>query len=405
MDLEKIRAEFPILNEKIHDNKNLIYLDNGATVQKPRSVLNRMSDYYCKENANIHRGVHYLSDLSTNNYELSRQKLKTLINAKYDHEIIFTSGTTSSINLISSTIGEVSNPDRNELLITAMEHHSNIVPWQILAERKGLKLKVLPMNNKGELLLDNIDSFISERTLIFSFTYISNSLGTINPVKLLLKKAKDNGALTFVDAAQAVQHKPIDVQDLDCDFLAFSGHKMYGPTGVGVLYGKESELNILPPYQGGGDMIESVSFEKTIYNKLPFKFEAGTPNISGAIVLGEAVDFLLDIGLENIYNHEANILDYATNKLKNIDGLKLIGQAEDKSSVISFIVDGIHSFDLGTILDNYGIAVRTGHHCTQPVMDFFKISGTTRASIAMYNTKNEIDIFYEKLMLAIKMLR
>ncbi len=404
LDIQKLRSEFPILESNIHGDKPLIYFDNGASVQKPKRVIERLEQFYSKEYANIHRGVHYLSDLSTNNYENSRLSIQKLINAKHSHEVIFTSGTTSGINLIANGITALRNTGRNELLITYMEHHSNIVPWQILAEKEGLKLKVIPIDKSGVLILDHLENYLNEKTLLFSFTHISNSLGTINPVTDLIKAAQDCGAYTLLDAAQSVQHIPLDVQALNCDFMVFSGHKMYGPTGTGVLYGKENLLDQIPPYQGGGDMIDSVTFEKTTYNSLPFKFEAGTPNIAGGIALNSAVEFLTEYNIKDIAIHEAKLLDYATEAVSQIPNLKIVGQADDKSSVLSFNIEGLHPFDVGTLLDTYGIAIRTGHHCTQPIMDFFNIPGTCRASFAAYNTTEEIDVFVEKLQKVVKLL-
>ena len=404
LDIQKLRSEFPILESSIHGDKPLIYFDNGASVQKPKRVIERLEQFYSKEYANIHRGVHYLSDLSTNNYENSRLSIQKLINAKHSHEVIFTSGTTGGINLIANGITALRKTGRNELLITYMEHHSNIVPWQILAEKEDLKLKVIPIDKSGVLILDHLENYLNEKTLLFSFTHISNSLGTINPVTDLIKAAEDCGAYTLLDAAQSVQHIPLDVQALNCDFMAFSGHKMYGPTGTGVLYGKENLLEQIPPYQGGGDMIDSVTFEKTTYNSLPFKFEAGTPNIAGGIALNSAVDFLFEYNIKDIAMHESKLLDYATAAVSQIPNLKIIGQADDKSSVLSFIIDGLHPFDIGTLLDTHGIAIRTGHHCTQPIMDFFNIPGTCRASFAAYNTIEEIDLFVQKLQAVVRLL-
>ena len=400
-----IRAQFPILEQKVHGGSPLIYLDNAASVQKPQRVIDRINQYYTTENANIHRGVHFLSDLSTNNYENSRKKVQKLINARHSHEIIFTKGTTDSINLIAGALRFSAQLKKGDnVVISYMEHHSNIVPWQMLCEATGAQLQVIPIDQNAELILDDIDKIITEKTKLVSVTYISNSLGTVNPVEDLVAKARSVGAKVLIDAAQAIQHMPVDVQEMDCDFLAFSGHKMYGPTGIGVLYGKENELDSLPPYQGGGDMIDRVTIKKTTYNSLPHKFEAGTPNIVGGIVLGEAVDFIKDIGLEKINSYEQGILDYAIDKLHNIDGLNIIGSPVERSGVISFIINKVHPFDLGTLLDNHGVAIRTGHHCTQPVMDFYKISGTCRISIAVYNNKADIDIFIDKMKQSLRML-
>ncbi len=400
-----IRDQFPILEQKVHGDSPLIYLDNAASVQKPQRVIDRINQYYTTENANIHRGVHFLSDLSTNNYENSRKKIQKLINARHSHEIIFTKGTTDSINLIAGALSSSAQlKEGDNVVISYMEHHSNIVPWQMLCEATGAQLQVIPIDQNAELVLDDIDRIITEKTKLVSVTYISNSLGTVNPVEDLITKARSVGAKVLIDAAQAIQHMPVDVQEMDCDFLAFSGHKMYGPTGIGILYGKENELDALPPYQGGGDMIDRVTFEKTTYNSLPHKFEAGTPNIVGGIALGEAVDFIKDTGLEKINSYEQGILNYAIDKLHNIDGLNIIGSPVERSGVISFIINKVHPFDLGTLLDNHGVAIRTGHHCTQPVMDFYKISGTCRMSIAVYNNIADIDFFIDKMKQSLKML-
>lgn len=403
---QSIRDQFPILSQKVHGVSQLVYLDNAASVQKPLRVIERIDQYYKSENANIHRGVHFLSDLSTNNYENSRKKAQTLINASHEHEIIFTKGTTDSINLIASALrysGKVKKGDN--VVISYLEHHSNIVPWQMLCEAAQAQLRVIPIDKNAELILDDIDKIIDDNTKIISINHISNSLGTVNPIETLIKKAKEVGSKTLIDAAQSIQHMPIDVNELGCDFLVFSGHKMYGPTGIGILYGRENILDELPPYQGGGDMIDNVTFDKTTYNTLPHKFEAGTPNIVGGIALGEAIDFLNDTNLELINNYETGLLNYACDQIKTIDGLKIIGTPKKRSGVISFLVDQVHPFDLGTLLDNYGIAIRTGHHCTQPVMDFFNIPGTCRASLAVYNNKNDIDYFIEKMKKCLKMLR
>ena len=405
-DHQSIREQFPILDQKVHTDTQLVYLDNAASVQKPLRVIERINQYYRSENANIHRGVHFLSDLSTNNYESSRNKVQNLINASYNHEVIFTKGTTDSINLVASSLrfsGKIKKGDN--VVISYMEHHSNIVPWQMLCEATQAQLRVIPIDENAELILDDIHKIIDEKTKIVSVNHISNSLGTVNPIETLIKRAKEVGSKTLIDAAQSIQHMPIDVQELGCDFLVFSGHKMYGPTGIGILYGKENILDELPPYQGGGDMIDNVTFKKTTYNSLPHKFEAGTPNIVGGVALGEAIDFLNDTDLEKINNYENDLLEYTFNQVKTIDGLKIVGTPKKRSGVISFIVDKVHPFDLGTLLDNYGVAIRTGHHCTQPVMDFFKIPGTCRASIAVYNNKNDIDYFIDKMNKCLKMLR
>ena len=402
LDLQKIRADFPILTQKVN-GKPLVYFDNGATAQKPQVVIDAISKYYSEINANIHRGVHTLSQLATDAYEESRGKIQRHLNAKHAHEIIFTAGTTHGINAVANGFASLLQPG-DEILVSAMEHHSNIVPWQMLCERTGALLKVIPMNEKGELILSAYEALLSEKTKIVTVNHISNALGTINPVEYIIKKAHEVGAAVLIDGAQATPHLKPDVQALDCDFYVFSGHKVCGPTGTGILYGKEEWLHQLPPYQGGGEMIATVRFEKTTYADLPHKFEAGTPNIAGGIALGIAIDYLNKIGFEAIAAHEQELLEYATQKLEQIEGLRIIGSAEKKTSVISFNVGNIHPYDIGTIVDKLGIAVRTGHHCAQPVMDFFEIPGTVRASFAFYNTKEEIDIFVEALQKAIMML-
>jgi len=402
-NIDKIRADFPILKREVN-GKPLVYLDNGATTQKPSSVINSIVHYYTDMNSNVHRGVHYLSQISTDAFEVTRKKVQAFINAAEDKEIIITKGTTDGINLIATCYGRAFIHEGDEIIISAMEHHSNIVPWQMLCDEKGCKIRVIPMNDKGELDMDAYSNLFNEKTKLVAVTYVSNSLGTINPVSEMISIAHRHGAVVLVDAAQAVQHIQIDVQKLDVDFLVFSGHKMYGPTGVGVLYGKEDLLNAMPPYQGGGDMIKEVTFEKTTYNELPFKFEAGTPNIEAGICLNEAIDYINSIGLENIEAYEHDLLQYATEKLAEIPGMRFIGTAEKKCSVISFVIDGTHPYDVGVILDKLGIAVRTGHHCAQPVMDRFGIPGTIRASLAVYNTKEEIDILVAGIQRAVNML-
>lgn len=402
-NINEIRNDFPILQRKIK-GKDLIYLDNGATTQKPQQVIDAVANYYSNENSNIHRGVHTLSQEATTKYEASRTLIQEFIGAKHNHEVIFTKGTSDGINLIASTFGKKHLKKGDEIIITAMEHHSNIVPWQMICEDKEAVLKVIPINDKGELILSELDSLITPKTKLIAFNHISNTLGTINPIKEIIKKAHDNDALVLVDAAQSIAHTPINVVELDVDFLVFSGHKMFAPTGTGVLYGKEELLNDLPPYQGGGDMIKEVTFEKTTYNCLPHKFEAGTPNIAGGIGLGEAVKYIQKIGFNLIERQEEKLLQYGTEQLLQIEGLRIIGTAEQKTSVISFVIDGIHPFDIGTIIDQLGVAVRTGHHCTQPLMTFFKIPGTIRASFSFYNTIEEIDILVASLKRAIKML-
>ena len=402
-NIREIQEEFPALHQEIY-GKKLIYFDNGATSQKPQIVINAIDKFYAKENANIHRGVHYLSQKATTEFEEARKKIQHFINAQKAEEIIFTKGTTDGINLVASSYGELLTAG-DEILITAMEHHSNIVPWQMLCQRKGLILRVAPINLKGELIEEEFDKLLSKKTKLLAITHISNTLGTINPVKELTQKAHAVGAKVLLDGAQSIQHTKIDVKDLDCDFYVFSSHKLFGPTGIGVLYGKEDLLDRMPPYQGGGDMISRVTFEHTSYNELPFKFEAGTPHIAGGICLGTSIDFLNSIDLIGAEKHEGELTKYAESLLNTCEGLHIIGEAKNKASVISFTVDGIHPFDIGTLLDKQGIAVRTGHHCTQPLMDFYKIPGTTRASFAFYNSKEEIDLFVEAVGKSINMLK
>lgn len=390
LDVERIRKDFPILDTLIR-GKPLVYLDNSATSQKPLAVIETLNRYYRFENSNIHRGVHYLSMQATEAYEQARRKVRNFIHAASDEEIIFVRGTTEGINLVAQTFGRLLIREGDEIVISAMEHHSNIVPWQLVAEIHGAQLKVIPMNMRGELLLDEYERLLNNRTKMVSVVHVSNSLGTVNPVKEIIQMAHARHIPVLIDGAQAVPHMKIDVQDLDCDFYAFSGHKMYGPTGVGILYGKRQWLEKLPPYQGGGDMIKSVSFEKTIYNDLPHKFEAGTPNISGGIALGAAIDYLNSIGIDAIAAYEHELLDYATRTLSTIPGLRIIGTARKKAGAISFVMENIHPHDVGTYLDMEGIAIRTGHHCTQPVMQFFGVPATSRASLAFYNKKEEID--------------
>ncbi len=402
-DVEQIRSQFPALNQTVY-GRQLVYFDNGATSQKPQIVIDAIDHYYSKDNSNIHRGVHYLSQLATQQYEDARGRIQKYINAPLSEEVLFTTGTTGGINLVAFSFGETLN-EGDEIIISAMEHHSNIVPWQLLCERKKCVLKVIPINQKGELLLDAFDELLSPRTKMVAITHISNALGTINPIEEIIEKAHAVGAKVLIDGAQSVQHTTVDVQALNCDFYVFSGHKVFGPTGVGILYGKKELLDAMPPYQGGGDMIAKVTFEKTTYNELPHKFEAGTPNISGGIGLGKAIEFLEQLDMKAVQQYETELLNYAQAELLKIAGLQLIGTAAHKTSVVSFIVDGLHPFDVGTLLDKQGIAVRTGHHCTQPVMDFFKIPGTIRASFAFYNTKEEIDLFIKALKRSIEMLR
>jgi cysteine desulfurase/selenocysteine lyase len=389
-DVENIRDDFPILKQKI-GGKKLVYLDNAATSQKPKLVIDAMNRYYTEENSNIHRGVHYLSELATQSYEAARRNIHKHINSNSEEEIIFVRGTTEAINLVAQSYGRQNLKEGDEVIISAMEHHSNIVPWQMLRDEKGLNLRVIPINDKGELFVDKYETMFNSRTKMVALVHISNVLGTINPVKEMISIAHRNGVPVLIDGAQAVPHSRIDVKDLDCDFCAFSAHKMYGPTGVGVLYGKEKHLESMPPYQGGGDMIKSVSFERTIYNDLPHKFEAGTPNIAGGVGFGATIDYLNKIDFESALKHEEFLLKYATDELLKIDGLRIIGTAKHKASVISFVLENIHPHDIGTILDDEGIAIRTGHHCAQPVMKCFEVPATARASFGIYNTKEEVD--------------
>ncbi|MGZ8162895.1 MAG: SufS family cysteine desulfurase [Methylobacter sp.] len=392
--VEKIRADFPILAEKIR-NKPLVYLDNAATCQKPQAVIDSIVQLYSHDYANVHRGVHTLSVRSTDKFEGARTKVKDFINAASEKEIIFVKGTTEAINLVAQTYGKAKIKAGDEILITAMEHHSNIVPWQILCEQSGAILKVAPINLHGELIFDEFEKLISDKTRLVSVVHMSNALGTINPVKKIIAAVHAKGVPVLLDGAQAIPHMPIDVQDLNCDFYAFSGHKLYAPSGIGVLYGKQALLEAMPPYQGGGDMIRKVTFEETEYNVLPYKFEAGTPNIADVVGLGAALDYLNEIGMANIAAYEGELLAYATEKAKQIKGLRIIGEARQKGAILGFILDKIHPHDIGTMLDSLGIAVRAGHHCAMPVMDFFKVPATARASFAMYNTKEEIDVLME----------
>ncbi|WP_170228022.1 SufS family cysteine desulfurase [Vicingus serpentipes] len=403
LNIKKIRADFPILAREVN-GKPLVYFDNGATSQKPQQVIDVIDKYYTFQNSNIHRGIHTLSQEATDAYEKARITVQNFINAKHEHEVIFTSGTTGSINLVASSFAKKHLNKGDEIIISTMEHHSNIVPWQMVCEDYGAILKVVPINDKGEFLFEEFEKLLSDKTKLVAVTHVSNTLGTINPVKEIIKKAKAIGAFTLIDGAQAVPHKKVDVQELDCDFYVFSGHKMLGPTGVGILYGKEAILNSLPPYQGGGDMIKTVTFEKTTYNELPHKFEAGTPNIVGGIALAAAIDYMNNIGIHNIEAYEHELLTYATEKIKQIEGLRIIGEAKQKASVLSFVVDGTHPSDIGMIIDKLGVAIRTGHHCTEPLMNRLNVPGTARASFAFYNTTEEIDIFIEGLKRAIKML-
>jgi cysteine desulfurase/selenocysteine lyase len=402
-DVASIREQFPALHQTVY-GKPLVYLDNGATSQKPQMVIDAIDRYYSKENSNIHRGVHFLSQHATTLYEDARTTIQKYINAPSSDEVLFTSGTTGGINLVAFSFGETLK-EGDEIIISAMEHHSNIVPWQLLCERKKCVLKVIPINSKGELIMDEFDKLLSNKTKLVSVTHISNALGTINPIREIISKAHAIGAKVLIDGAQSIQHTKIDVQELDCDFFIFSGHKVFGPTGVGILFGKRELLDQMPPYQGGGDMIAKVTFEKTTYNELPHKFEAGTPNISGGIALGTAFEFLNQLDLDAVEAYETDLLNYAQSELLKLEGLRIIGTAAHKTSVVSFIIDGLHPFDVGTLLDKQGIAIRTGHHCTQPVMDFFEIPGTIRASFAFYNTKEEVDILVNGLKRSISMIK
>ena len=402
LNIQKIRADFPILNEKVN-GKPLVYFDNGATSQKPQVVIDAIAKYYQEINANIHRGVHTLSQLATDAYEISRSKIQKHINAKHAHEVLFTSGTTFGINLVANGFASILKPG-DEVMVSHLEHHSNIVPWQMLCEKTGATLKVIPMDENGELIMAEYDKLLSDKTKIVTVNHISNALGIINPVKYMIDKAHEVGAAVFIDGAQSAAHLRPDVQALDCDFYAFSGHKMCGPTGTGILYGKEAWLNKLPPYQGGGEMIKEVTFEKTTYADLPHKFEAGTPNIAGGIVLGTAIDYLNEVGFENIQKQELELLEYGTKRLLEIEGLRIYGNSKNKTSVISFNIEGIHPYDIGSIIDKLGIAVRTGHHCAQPIMNFYSIPGTIRASFSFYNTKEEIDALVEAVKKAQLML-
>lgn len=402
LDIAKIRADFPILNRKIN-GKQLVYFDNAATSQTPQVVIDAIVDYYSNYNANIHRGVHTLSQEATDKYEDARLKLQHHFNAKKSHEIIFTSGTTHSINIVATGFSSLLKKG-DEVIVSALEHHSNIVPWQMLCERTEAALKVIPMNEEGELVMEEYDKLLSDKTKIVFVNHISNALGTINPIKEIIDKAHKVGAAVLIDGAQACPHIKPNIQELDVDFYVASAHKIYGPTGVGILYGKEEWLNKLPPYQGGGEMIKEVTFEKTTYADLPHKFEAGTPNICGGIAFGVAIEYANTIGFDNIQQREHELLEYATKKLVEIDGLKIYGTSKNKTSVISFNIEGVHPYDIGVIIDKLGVAVRTGHHCAQPIMDFYKIPGTVRASFAFYNTFEEIDVLIDAIKKALSIL-
>ena len=396
-DAHRLRRDFPILARKVH-GKPLVYLDNAATSQKPRQVIQALDHYYSNVNANVHRGVHFLSESATEAYEGAREKIRRFVNAEHRHEIIFVRGTTEAINLVAQSYGRSALEEGDEILISAMEHHSNIVPWQILCEQTGAKLCVVPINDDGELLLDEYERLLGPRTRLVAIVHVSNALGTINPVREVIERAHARGVPVLLDGAQAVPHLGVDVRALDCDFYAFSGHKMFGPTGIGVLYGKSALLDAMPPYQGGGDMIRLVTFEKTHYNELPYKFEAGTPNIAGAIGLGAAIDYLESVGLVDVAAHEADLLAYATEALSSIEGLRLIGTARQKAGVLSFVLDDVHAHDVGTILDREGIAIRAGHHCAMPVMQRFGVPATARASLALYNIREDIDALHRALL-------
>ena len=401
-DVAKIRGDFPILSRTVY-NRPLVYLDNSATTQKPRVVVDSIVREYYSENANVHRGVHFLSQQATDLYEQARGRVRTFINARSDREIVFTRGTTESLNLVASSFGERFMGEGDEVIISAMEHHSNIVPWQLLQERKGIRLRVIPINDRGELLLDEYEKLFNKRTRIVAVTHVSNVLGTVNPVKQIATVAHAHGVPVLVDGAQSVPHIAVDVQDMDCDFFVFSGHKVYGPTGIGVLYGKESLLNELPPYQGGGEMIKNVHFEHTEYEDAPLRFEAGTPDYVGAHALAGAIDYVSALGMENIAAHEHSLLAYATERMNCIPGMRIFGQAENKSAVLSFVVGNIHPLDLGTLLDRFGVAVRTGHHCAQPLMERMGVQSMARASFALYNTREEVDTLCESIERITKM--
>ena len=403
-DIQKIRDQFPILSTQVK-GKDLVYFDNAATTQKPKRVLGALSSYYQSENANIHRGIHHLAELATADFEKTREAFREFLNAKSTGEIIFTKGTSDSINLVAHSFSEKFIQSGDEIIISTLEHHSNIVPWQLACEKKGAVLKIIPILDNGDLDLDAFKTLLTSKTKLVAVSYVSNALGTINPVKEIIELSHAADAKVLLDGAQATSHVKVDVQVLGCDFLALSAHKMYGPTGVGVLYGKESILEEIPPYQGGGEMIAEVTFEKTTYNELPYKFEAGTPNIAGVVATKAAIDFINEVGLENIAQHEHDLLTYATPLFKSIDGLKVVGEAKEKAAVLSFVFDDVHHQDLAILLDNMGIAVRTGHHCTQPLMSRFQIKGTTRASFAVYNSKEEIDYFITSLNKVLGMLR
>jgi cysteine desulfurase/selenocysteine lyase len=396
MLIENIKDDFPILEQEIN-GKKLVYLDSAATTQKPTEVINSLNNYYSNNNSNIHRGVHTLSQRATKDYEQSRKIITKFIGAASSKEIVFVRGATEAINLIANSYVKPLLNKNDEIIISQMEHHANIVPWQMICEEKKAKLRIIPIDNNGELILEELNNLVNAKTKFISVNHVSNSLGTINPIDTIIKVAHQNNIRIMIDGAQAVQHLEIDMTKMNADFYCFSGHKIYAPTGIGVLYGKKELLEKMQPYQGGGDMIKSVTFEKTIYNDIPNRFEAGTPNISGAIALGEAIEYITQIGIHNITKYENDLLNYATSKLKKINEIKIIGEAKEKAGVISFVIDGIHPHDIGTIMDSHGIAVRAGHHCTQPVMDFYNIPATARASFAIYNDKNDIDKLIEAI--------
>ena len=402
LDISKIRAQFPILSRKVN-GKDLVYFDNGATTQKPQAVIDAEANYYTNENANVHRGVHFLSGLATDKFEETRNTIQSFISAKHNHEIIFTKGTTDSINLVANGFRTLLNKG-DEIIISEMEHHSNIVPWQMCCEQSGATLKVIPLLNNGGLDMNEFENLLSENTKLVAVTHISNALGTINDIETIIAKSHSFGAKVMIDGAQAASHITLDMQKLDADFYCFSAHKMFGPTGVGVLYGKEDSLNALPPYQGGGEMIKEVSFKKTTYACLPHKFEAGTPNIAGVIAFKAAIDFITNLGVETIARYEDELLQYATTEILKIEGVKIYGTAKNKSGIISFNIDGLHPYDIGMIVDKMGVAIRTGHHCTQPIMQKFNIPGTARISIAVYNTKAEVDVCINAIKKAKQML-
>jgi len=404
LDIEKIRKEFPVLDQQIH-GRPLVYLDNAASSQKPLRVVRALEKYYTHDHANVHRGVHTLSQRATDQFEAVRRKAQAFVNAEHEHEIIFTRGVTEAINLVASSFGKAFIEEGDEVLVSELEHHSNIVPWQFMCDEWGAELKVIPVDDKGELIMDRFDELLSGQTRIVAVNHVSNTLGTVNPIEEIIAKAHKVGAAVLIDGAQSAPHIKIDVQELDADFYCVSSHKMYGPTGIGFLYGKEQWLNDMPPYHGGGEMIETVSFKGTTFNRLPFKFEAGTPNIADTIAFGEAMDFMHETGIEEIAHWETELHNYAVDKMMEIPGIQFIGTAEEKAGVVSFNVEGIHPYDIGTILDQQGIAVRTGHHCTQPLMERYGIPGTVRASFAVYNTKAEVDLFIEALKKAVSMLQ